>query len=113
MHEMSIVESMLGIIKDEMARHQVSRLMAVHLVVGELTAVVPEALTFCFELYIKETPLQGARLEIEPQPLSGRCKKCKEEFRIEEMNFRCPQCQNPDVEILTGRELYIKDIEAE
>ena len=113
MHEMAIVENMMGIIQEEMTRHQVSRLKTVHLVVGDLTAVVPEALNFCFEIYNKGTPLEGAKLEMDFIPLKGRCKNCGHEFEVKDMTFICPECGGKDIDVLSGRELYIKEIEAE
>ena len=48
MHEMSIAQSIIDIVQQEMARHQVSKVSVIRLVVGEFTAVVPDSLTFSF-----------------------------------------------------------------
>jgi hydrogenase nickel incorporation protein HypA/HybF len=113
MHEMSIAQSIMDIVQQEMTRHQVSRVSVIRLVVGEFTAIVPDSLTFCFELITKDTPLEGVQLEVEQVPLTGRCKACGKEFPIVEYRFVCPECQSGEVETVGGKEMYIKEIEAE
>jgi hydrogenase nickel incorporation protein HypA/HybF len=113
MHEMSIVQSIIDIVQQEMARHQVSKVTVIRLVVGEFTAVVPDSLTFCFELITKDTPLEGVKIELEQVPLTGRCRACGKEFPIVEYRFVCPECQSNEIEAVSGKELFIKEIEAE
>jgi hydrogenase nickel incorporation protein HypA/HybF len=113
MHEMSIAQSIMDIVEQEMARHGVSRVSVIRLVIGEFTAVVPQSLSFCFELIIKDTPLEGVRLEMEQVPLTGRCQACGREFPIREYQFICPACQSQEIETIAGKELFVKEIEAE
>ena len=81
MHEMSIAQSLLDIIFQESQTHQVKRVIAVTLKVGELSAVETESLRFCFELIAQGTLVEGARLEIERVPVTCRCKGCGACFR--------------------------------
>jgi hydrogenase nickel incorporation protein HypA/HybF len=113
MHEMAIAQSIMDIVQQEMARHRVSRVSVIRLVVGEFTAVVPDSLTFCFELITKDTPLEGVKVALEQVPLTGRCKACGKEFAIVEYRFICPACRSGEVETVGGKELFIKEIEAE
>ncbi|MFH0787147.1 MAG: hydrogenase maturation nickel metallochaperone HypA [Pseudomonadota bacterium] len=113
MHEMGIAQSILDIVEQEMARHGVTKVSTIRLVVGEFTAVVPQSLTFCFEVITKDTPMEGVRLEMEPVPLTGRCGGCGEEFEIKEYRFVCPKCDSKEIETIGGKELYVKEIEAE
>lgn len=113
MHEMSITKSMIEIIKDEMDKSKVSQLRSVRIKVGELTAVEPDALRFCFEASTKNTPMEGASLEIEEVPLRGKCRRCGNKFRIEAFVSRCPECSGADIDKISGTELDIVSIEAE
>jgi hydrogenase nickel incorporation protein HypA/HybF len=113
MHEMSIAQSIMDIVEQEMARHGVSRVSVIRLVVGEFTAVVPQSLNFCFEMITKDTPLEGVRVEMEQVPLTGRCRACGQEFPIQEYKFICPACQSGEIETIAGKELFVKEIEAE
>jgi hydrogenase nickel incorporation protein HypA/HybF len=113
MHELALAQSILDIVQQEMTRHQASRANVIRLEVGEFTAVVPESLSFCFEVITKGTPLEGVKLEINPVPLTGRCQGCGEEFKIRDYNFACPRCAAREIETIAGKELLIKEIEAE
>lgn len=51
----------------EAAREEeVARVTAVHLRLGALAGVAPEALLFCYDVAVEGTPLAGSRLVIEP-----------------------------------------------
>ncbi|WP_035041391.1 hydrogenase maturation nickel metallochaperone HypA [Desulfovibrio sp. X2] len=117
MHEMSIVQSLQDIIRQEMGRHGVTRLLAVRVVHGRLTNVVPEALEFAWEVMTKDTDMEGARLETEEIPLKLRCGGCRREFEPEDITAvlaPCPVCgEQIGHEVVAGRELHIAHIEAE
>lgn len=113
MHEMSITRSLLEIARREMASGGMQRLRRLTIRVGELTAVEPEALRFCFEASVRGTPLDGALLEIEETELRGRCQGCKTVFRITAFEMHCPECQSTDIERVSGHELDIISIEGD
>ena len=113
MHEMSIAQSLIEIIREEMDRHGALHLRTVHLRVGEMTAVVPESLAFSFEVITAGTPLEGARLVIETVPLEGRCTECGRPFKIKDYVFLCPACGSAKIETVAGQELSLVDMEVE
>ncbi len=113
MHEMSIAQSLIEIIQEEMARHHARVLRSVRLHVGEMSAVVPDSLSFCFEVITAGTQLEGARLIMDLIPLEGRCSACGEQFRIKDYVFSCPFCGSTDMETVGGRELSIVELEVE
>lgn len=110
MHELSIVEGILSIVREAMKGHEGEALQTVGLRVGPLAGVEAECLTFCFQALTRETPLEGAVLEITPVPVTGRCSACSEEWTISAMEFLCPACRAP-LAIVGGRELEISHIE--
>lgn len=117
MHEMSIVQSILDIIKEEMGKKELTTLIRVKVVHGQMTNVVPDALQFAFEALTKDTPFEGAVLETEEQPLKYRCVSCKHEFTPENTELilaPCPACDEDfGHEVIAGRELFIESLEAE
>lgn len=113
MHEMAIAQSILDIVEEEMNRHGATKVSTIRLVVGEFTAVVPHSLTFCFEMITKGSPFEGVKLEMEQVSLAGRCVGCGEEFEIKEYRFVCPKCESQEIETIAGKELFVKEIEAE
>ncbi len=113
MHEMSIAQSLLDIVRDEMKKHGVTVLKSVRVHIGQLSAIVPESLSFCFDIMTSGTDLEGAKLVTEMIPLRGVCKKCKGEFEIENYAFECPLCSSPEIDTISGQELSIVDMEVE
>ena len=113
MHELSIAREIIRIVETEMDRQQLSRVTAVAIRLGALTAIDPEALSFGFEAGTNDTSLEGARLEIAWLPVKGRCRACAEAFEVDEYVFICPGCGSRDLEIIQGEELAIDHLMAE
>jgi len=112
MHEMGIALEIIDIaeasIPAEMKHVQVE---SVNLKIGKLSAIVPESLTFCFSVAIKDTRLEGARLNIEQVPVVATCKDCDHRWTIDEPAFACPKCESGSIELISGKELDIVSIE--
>jgi len=117
MHEMSIAQSLVDIIKEEMDKHNVTKLMKVKVKYGQISAIVPEALETAFQVMTIGTGLEGAKLETEEIPLRAKCRNCSKEFSPQEADLlimTCPFCETEfGHEIISGKELYIEEIEAE
>ena len=76
-------------------------------------AIVPESLSFCFEVMTAGTELEGAKLIMEIIPLVGHCQSCDRDFQIENYAFACPYCQSTDIKTVSGEELSIVEMEVE
>ena len=112
MHEMSIAESLIDIIKEEMEKHDVKVLKSIKLEIGQLSAIVPASLSFSFDVMIKGTNLEGAELLMEMVPLKATCKDCNETFEITDYTFICPHCKSKDIRTIAGHELTIVEMNA-
>ncbi len=106
MHELAIAESVVSAVLERTD----APVSVVRLRVGRLSGVVPDALTFCFELASAGTPLQGAVLEIEDEPARARCRSCESDFALADAFLLC-DCGSADVEVLSGRELSVTSVE--
>ena len=116
MHELGVTQSILDAVLEEARRHRSSRIVAIHLTIGEFTLVEADCVSYYLELLGKDTPAEGARLEVTRVPLTARCKGCGHEFHPDTSPypaFRCPTCEGTDLEITAGRELRIDSIEVE
>ena len=110
MHELAIAESVVQIA----GRHANGRRVTkVQLKLGHLRQVVPSALSFSFELVAQDTPVEGARLEMEEVPAVGRCRECGTESRLESFPLQCRKCEGFDLEVLGGEELFVAFLELE
>lgn len=113
MHEMSLMASIFDIINQNLTGYPGARVIKVKLVVGAMTNVVPAALQMAFTAMSSGTPVEGAELLIEEVPLTACCHECGWQGEIEQYKFFCPVCSSMQVEIMTGRELYLDSLEVE
>jgi hydrogenase nickel incorporation protein HypA/HybF len=113
MHEQSIVESILALALENAEKAKASRILRIYLVIGELSGVVEEAVEFYFNFLCKNTIAAQASLFFTRTPARLRCRNCNTTFFPEKLNFHCPTCQEQQVEIISGRELYIESMEVE
>ena len=65
MHELSIAMSLVESICDELPRLGDVRVRSIHLRIGALSGVAPEALQFAFDVASGDSRIAGAQLEIE------------------------------------------------
>ncbi|HEY1496909.1 MAG TPA: hydrogenase maturation nickel metallochaperone HypA [Candidatus Solibacter sp.] len=65
MHELSIAMSIVEVASEEAQRQGGARVEAVHLKLGALSGVVKDALLFSWDLACEDSPIAGAKLEIE------------------------------------------------
>ncbi|MFH1136824.1 MAG: hydrogenase maturation nickel metallochaperone HypA [Pseudomonadota bacterium] len=110
MHEMSIAQSILDIVREEMERHRVSRLEAISIAVGALSAIVPSSLSFCWKVLTDGTDMAETALNIREIPLGYRCVDCGRDFTAEEMVFKCPHCEADGPMLTSGRDMTIENI---
>jgi len=120
MHEFStalgIVETVKRVAKD----HGATRVISIHLQVGDLTLLNHDQLRFGIEVASQGTIAEGAEVVIEALPVRIVCKQCGAESTIENQSMlyellsamKCRKCGAVDVDIVQGRECIIKDIRA-
>ncbi len=110
MHELSITRSIVAIVCERAAGCRVTR---VRLEIGALSAVMPDAIRFCFDVCAAATPAAGATLEIDETPGRASCKDCGGEVPLQALVGRCPACGNANLRLICGQELTIKEMEVE
>jgi hydrogenase nickel incorporation protein HypA/HybF len=111
MHELSIAESIVNTVLQEIERKTLPPVQKIVVRVGALSGVVPEALQFGFEAITADTQLAQTKLEIEFVPVQGTCRDCEQTFAVEEFFFACPRCQSGHLDITRGEELDIAYLE--
>ncbi len=115
MHEFSICEGIVKAVLDEMSRHGAppGSLRKARVVVGALRAIVPENLTFAYEVLTRDTAAAASRLEIVSVPINARCRACGWTGDIQSPLFLCGACNSGEIELVTGKELYLDNLEIE
>jgi hydrogenase nickel incorporation protein HypA/HybF len=106
-HELSIAQSIVEIVRERAGEAHVKRLT---LVIGQLAGVVPDAIRFCFDVCAEGTVLEGAVLEIIEPAGRGRCPDCGQEQQMNSFFEMCV-CGAAGFECIAGDELRIKEME--
>lgn len=109
MHELTITQNIVAIATEY---SQGAKIYKISLEIGKLSAVMPEAIEFCFDVCCRGTPLENADLEIVEIAGKGRCRCCGTEMNLEQPFGVCI-CGSTDIEIIQGQELKIRELEAE
>jgi hydrogenase nickel incorporation protein HypA/HybF len=107
MHELGIAQEIVEI---ACAQARGTRITRIVVQIGKLSAVLPDAVRFCFDLCTEGTLAAGATLEIvEPAGLA-RCRQCGGSVLLERPFGQCA-CGCSDLEWLSGDELRIQAVE--
>jgi hydrogenase nickel incorporation protein HypA/HybF len=107
MHELGLTQHVVAIVGERAAFARVKR---VTLEIGKLSAVLPEAIRFCFDLCTEGTPLEGAALEILEIEGRGRCEACGALLALDQLYGLC-RCGSTRIQCISGTELRVKEFE--
>lgn len=113
MHELSLCKAIIESLQQGAAEHDYRRVKGVRLEIGPFAAVDSEALRFSFEVASSGTLAEGAWLEIATPRARAYCGRCDKEVEVEQRLDPCPHCQGYQLELLSGDEMRIKDLEVE
>lgn len=114
MHELSIAMSLVDVACEEAQRLTGARVQALHVRIGAISGVVIDALEFSFGMAIAGTPLEGARLVIEPVGIRAFCDACDAVREIASpQHLRCPDCGASTPHIVQGREIELRALEVD
>jgi hydrogenase nickel incorporation protein HypA/HybF len=112
MHELSVALSMIEGIADSAARDGFERVLAVHVRVGALSGIAPEALRFSWKLATAGTLAEDSTLTIEDVPLVVFCELCGcERTPRPAGGLICPECASACPTIVRGRDLQLVAVE--
>ncbi len=109
MHEFGITQNIVAIAAEHA---QGAKIQRVTLEIGKLSAIMPDAIRFCFDVCCKDTVLEAATLEIIEIPGLGRCRHCGAEITLEQPFGIC-SCGSVELDVIRGEELKIKELEIE
>lgn len=111
MHEVGIMQNTLSMALKQAQASGATQVHELQMRIGAMSGVVPDALTFAFEVLRKDTLAAEAKLEIETVPASCWCARCQTEFPVPDLIYECPQCHELSVELRRGLELELVSIE--
>ena len=113
MHEIRIAKDLSLIVLEVAGREKLSKVTKVNISFGQLIQIVPDIFEFAFSETVKDTIAMDAEVDIEILPVKMRCISCKDEFNVNDNKFSCSKCGSTELDIIQGKELFVKSIEGE
>lgn len=111
---MGIVLHLAKTLDETAAEHQLTAIGKVVLQVGEVSGIMTDLFTDCWEYFKGRHPvLKDSTLVIEPIPAVTWCDSCKRTYETVRYGKECPYCHSGETWLLRGNECVIKEIEAE
>ncbi len=114
MHELAITERILDVVLKHAQGQDVNKVVRIHLRIGALSDLEDEWIQHYFDYLSRGTVAEEAQLAIVHAPAVLRCTSCDCSFdtaREQLGSARCPECGEGGVELVTGREYLIENME--
>lgn len=111
MHEFSVASSLLHLVEGHARAHAATRVVRVHVRIGEQSGVEPELLRSAWELVSERSPAAGAELSLHAVPVRWECRTCAA-LLAPEAGLHCPACGGP-ASLASGLELFLDRVELE
>lgn len=108
-----MAESILEITLRHAASAGATRVMDLHLVIGDLSSVIDDSLRFYWDLISKNTPAEGAILHFKRIPIGVECLDCGTRYEARKGDMRCVNCNGERIRVVAGREFFLESIEVD
>lgn len=92
MHELSLCQSIVEILKAQARHHQYQSVRRIELRVGPGAMVESASMVFAFGVASRGTLAEGAILEIRPVPAKVVCLDCSHQGEMEKLAEACSRC---------------------
>ena len=113
MHEMALCESIVQVLEQQAAVQNYAVVKAVRLEIGPLAGVELEALRFSFDVVTRGTLADRAKLEIIETKGEAWCMQCAKTVPVSQRFDACPDCDSYQLQVTSGEELRIKELEVD
>jgi len=113
MHELSVTESILDIVRRHAERAGAQKVLRINLVIGELASIVDDSVQFYFEYLSQNTLAAGAELVFQRLPATLECSACGHRWSPRNADWTCTSCGQARACVVAGREFYVDSIEVE
>ena len=115
MHELSMAQGILNAVLETAEQNSATEVTEIVIEIGKLAMLNPEQVKFS-----KDTIAENAKIVIENLEVEIECEKCgfkgvadiDDEDHYAPMVY-CPECANPRIKILNGKDVTVKTISIE
>lgn len=113
MHELGIIVHISKTLDEIAKENHLSEIGRVTLEIGEVSGIVHDYLTDCWQYYREKMPLiKNCVMQIDTLKAVTYCQKCKKTYETVKYGRICPFCNSEDTYLIKGDECSIKEIEA-
>ena len=113
MHELPITESIVEIATRHAEQAGARRVTDIHLVIGQLSSIVDESVSFYWDIVSDGTVAEGASLHFRRIQTEMLCLECDQSYHPGEANLACPNCKSTKVKVIAGEEFSLEAIEVD
>jgi hydrogenase nickel incorporation protein HypA/HybF len=111
MHEVGIMHSAMEIAERQAREAGAESILKIHMRIGRMSGIVPEALETAFLILKEGTMAQEGSMEIESVAGVCYCADCAAEFEAQGLYADCPRCGTPSMDIRAGTEMELVSLE--
>jgi hydrogenase nickel insertion protein HypA len=111
MHEYSIVQALMEQVETLARENGAEEVSKVVVKIGVMSGVEPHLLEIAFDTFKEKSICDNAEFVLNLQPLTIRCLECDTQSELEEIYYRCPQCESLKVEVVDGEEMFLMSLE--
>lgn len=111
MHEYSIVQALLDQCEAIAKENNAQSVQKVVVKIGKMSGVEPHLLEMAFHTFKEETMCDGADFVMNVQPLTIECNECTAITELEEIYYKCPQCDSLNVRVIDGEDMFLMTVE--
>lgn len=113
MHEYSIVQALLTQCEELARENEAEKVTKIVTKIGKMSGVEPHLLEIAFNTFKEKTVCDGAEFVMDIQPLVIECGDCAKVTTLEEIYYKCPECESLNVRVIDGEEMYLMSLEME
>ena len=114
MHELGVVFQVIRNVKKIAEENKAERVSSVTLRIGEVSGILHDYLTDCWNWARKKEPLlEQAELIIETIPAVTFCENCGHNYETVKYAKICPACGSDHTYLMTGNEFLVKEMAVE
>jgi hydrogenase nickel incorporation protein HypA/HybF len=111
MHESPIVQELLDTALRHAAEHHATRVAAVHLRLGELSAITADSVQFYWDHMSEGTICEGATLHFTSVPAQVQCLDCGHTASLGPDTEACPACGGLRLQLTGGEEFVLESLD--
>jgi hydrogenase nickel incorporation protein HypA/HybF len=113
MHELAVTESLLEIALRHAETAGATRVTDLFLVVGQLSSIVDDSVSFYWDMISEGTIAEGAKMHFRRMKTEMQCQDCETKYSPTDRELACPDCGSQKVRVVSGDAFYLEAIEVE